>query len=65
MAIMIPSIPNDYAPESREGELFASLQKLSNDYYVFHSFRIMLLMTIGKKTKLTLLFLIVIKELSV
>ena len=40
MAIMIPSIPNDYAPESREGELFASLQKLSNDYYVFHSFRI-------------------------
>lgn len=40
MAIMIPSIPNDYAPESREGELFASLQKLSNDYCVFHSFRI-------------------------
>ena len=40
MAIMIPSIPNDYAPESREGELFASLQKLSNDYYIFHSFRI-------------------------
>lgn len=40
MAIMIPSIPNDYAPESREGELFTSLQKLSNDYYVFHSFRI-------------------------
>lgn len=40
MAIMIPSIPNDYAPESREGELFASLQKLLNDYYVFHSFRI-------------------------
>ena len=40
MAIMIPSIPNDYAPESREGELFASLQKLSNDYYVFHSFHI-------------------------
>lgn len=37
---MIPSIPNDYAPESREGELFASLQKLSDDYYVFHSFRI-------------------------
>lgn len=37
---MIPSIPNDYAPESREGELFASLQKLSNDYYVFHSFHI-------------------------
>lgn len=40
MAIMIPSVPNDYAPESREGELFASLQKLSDDYYVFHSFRI-------------------------
>lgn len=40
MAIMIPSIPNDYTPESREGELFGSLQKLSNDYYVFHSFHI-------------------------
>lgn len=40
MAIMIPSIPNDYTPESREGELFMSLQKLSDDYYVFHSFRI-------------------------
>lgn len=37
---MIPSIPNDYVPESREGELFGSLQKLSHDYYVFHSFRI-------------------------
>lgn len=37
---MIPSIPNEYFSESREGELFASLQKLSDDYYVFHSFRI-------------------------
>ena len=40
MAIMIPSIPNDFSPESREGELFISLQKLPDDYYVFHSFRI-------------------------
>ena len=40
MAIMIPSIPNDFHPESREGELFISLQKLPDDYYVFHSFRI-------------------------
>ena len=37
---MIPSIPNDFSPESREGELFISLQKLPDDYYVFHSFRI-------------------------
>lgn len=40
MAIMIPSIPNDFSPESREGELFVSLQRLPDDYYVFHSFRI-------------------------
>lgn len=40
MAIMIPTIPQDFSPESREGEMFLSLQKLPDDYYVFHSFRI-------------------------
>ena len=40
MAIMIPHIPNDFSPESREGEMFLSLRKLPDDYYVFHSFRI-------------------------
>lgn len=40
MAIMIPHVPNDFTPESREGEMFSSLQKLPDDYYVFHSFRI-------------------------
>ena len=40
MAIMIPHIPNDFTPESREGDMFLSLQKLPDDYYVFHSFRI-------------------------
>lgn len=40
MAIMIPHVPNDFAPESREGDMFFSLQKLPDDYYVFHSFRI-------------------------
>ncbi len=40
MAIMIPSIPHEFVPESREGEMFLSLQKLPDDYYVFHSFRI-------------------------
>ena len=40
MAIMIPSISQDFSPESREGEMFSSLQKLPDDYYVFHSFRI-------------------------
>ncbi len=40
MAIMIPSIPQDYSPESREEEMFFSLKKLPDDYYVFHSFRI-------------------------
>lgn len=40
MAIMIPHVPNEFTPESREGEMFESLQKLPDDYYVFHSFRI-------------------------
>lgn len=40
MAIMIPHVPNEFTPESREGEMFSSLQKLPDDYYVFHSFRI-------------------------
>lgn len=40
MAIMIPSLPHDFAPESREGDIFQSLKKLPDDYYVFHSFRI-------------------------
>lgn len=38
MAIMIPHVPNEFTPESREGEMFESLQKLPDDYYVFHSF---------------------------
>ena len=40
MAIMIPHVPNDFTPESREGDMFLSLQKLPDDYYIFHSFRI-------------------------
>ena len=36
---MIPRVPHDFAPESREGELFRALQKLPDDYYVFHSFK--------------------------
>ena len=39
MAIMIPYIPSDYQPESREGEMFEALEKLPDDYYVFHSFK--------------------------
>ena len=39
MAIMIPRVPHDFAPESREGEMFKSLSKLSDEYYVFHSFK--------------------------
>ncbi len=39
MAIMIPSIPNEYTPASREGEMFQALKKLPDYYYVFHSFR--------------------------
>ena len=40
MAIMIPSTPNEYVPESREGDIFESLKKLSDNYYVFHSLKI-------------------------
>lgn len=38
MAVMIPIMPKDYEPQSMEGEMFSALEKLSDDYYVFHSF---------------------------
>lgn len=37
MAHMIPSTPREFPPESREGEVFNALKKLSDEYYVFHS----------------------------
>lgn len=40
MAIMIPEKPRHFDPASQEGLIFAALEKLSDDYYVFHSFRI-------------------------
>ena len=41
MAIMVPSFPYGFTPASREDELFECLQnKLSDDYYVFHSFKL-------------------------
>lgn len=40
MAIMIPSFPYGFKPESREDEMFISLQNLPNDYYVFYSFKL-------------------------
>ena len=40
MAIMIPEKPIDIPSGSREDEMFASLSKLPNEYYVFHSFMI-------------------------
>lgn len=38
MATMIPSFPYGFKPESHEDEMFSSLQKLPQDYYVFYSF---------------------------
>ncbi len=38
MAIMIPSFPYGFKPESHEDEMFRSLQRLPNNYYVFYSF---------------------------
>lgn len=40
MAIMIPEKPRDFEPASQEGLMFDALAHLSDDYYVFHSFRI-------------------------
>ncbi len=34
---MIPAEPKEFDPRSHEGEVFRALEKLSNDYYVFHS----------------------------
>lgn len=40
MAIMIPEKPQNFDPASQEGLIFDALASLSEDYYVFHSFRI-------------------------
>ncbi len=40
MAIMIPNRPHAFAPASLEGIMFEGLEKLPDDYYVFHSLRI-------------------------
>lgn len=40
MAIMIPDCPHTFAPASLEGIMFSGLEKLPEDYYVFHSLRL-------------------------
>ena len=40
MATMIPEKPRQFEEASQEGTMFAALEKLPDDYYVFHSFRI-------------------------
>lgn len=37
---MLPDKPRHFAPQSKEDIMFESLKKLSDDYYVFHSFRV-------------------------
>ena len=37
---MIPDIPKEFDPKSREGIMFTELDDLPEDYYVFHSFEI-------------------------
>ena len=37
---MIPDKPRDFNPYSKEDVMFEELNTLSNDYYVFHSFKI-------------------------
>ena len=43
MAIMIPDIPKEFNVKSREGSMFEELSRLSDEYYVFHSFEIVTL----------------------
>lgn len=40
MAIMIPAKPRMFEPASLENIMFSALEQLSDEYYVFHSFRI-------------------------
>ena len=40
MAVMIPTKPNRFAKGSLEDIMFASLERLPDDYFVFHSMRI-------------------------
>lgn len=40
MAIMIPNKPHTFAPASLEGVMFTALEKLPDEYYVFHSLKI-------------------------
>lgn len=40
MAIMIPNRPHSFTPASLEGVMFTALEKLPDDYYVFHSLKI-------------------------
>lgn len=40
MAIMIPNRPHTFAPASLEGVMFTALEKLPDEYYVFHSLRL-------------------------
>jgi hypothetical protein len=40
MATMIPDIPRDFNPNSKEGLMFEELNQLPEEYYVFHSFSI-------------------------
>lgn len=40
MAKMIPDMPREFDAKSQEGLMFEELNRLSDDYYVFHSFSI-------------------------
>ena len=40
MARMIPDMPREFDPKSKEGLMFDELNNLPDDYYVFHSFSI-------------------------
>ncbi len=40
MAIMLPEIPKEFSEISMEGLVFEKLSKLSDDYFIFHSYQI-------------------------
>ena len=47
MAKMIPDTPRECNAKSHEVEMFRELEKLSDDYYVFHSFEIVSIILSG------------------
>ena len=64
MAVMIPEKPNVFQESSLENVMFDALEKLPEEYYVFHSFRITKVIshTIHERTETTILLYFIRKK---